>query len=162
MREAPPIAGQALPLSGRASRTNAGHGYNKEGGGSPARVFDVLGKPASIQSYFWPEGEGVPTRSELQIVNQNSNRVARKRVEEIVEVMDIGKRDPRSACERGGGGAVNIIGWGGMIRDQSLTGVFSCFARMVGGASKTKICFPFPLSARRAPRSGARATVALR
>ena len=50
LREAPPIAGQALPTSGRASQSNAGQGYNKIGGGEKRIIPPTAGRAKSKQA----------------------------------------------------------------------------------------------------------------
>jgi len=63
-------------------------------------------------------------------------------VEKIVEAIAIGKRDPRSACERGGGAAVNINWVGGMTRDQKFSGVFFVLRAWWVGQAKPKYVSP--------------------
>jgi len=118
---------------------NAGLGQDNDGGGSPAQSLLPRGGNRTV---FWPEGVRTAHPQRADMIDQNSNRVARKGLEVKVNHQHIGDPAPRRGCERGGGAAHNIVLGGRGLWNQEKPHLFYI------------ISFPFPLCALRVPRSG--------
>jgi hypothetical protein len=117
------------------------NGYDKKGGGSPARGNPTRGGNRLV---IEPEGERTATPQRVDILSQE---YIRKRLKEIVENKRHWRAAPKGGLRARRGRRQQYSWVGGMIRDQNLLGVFFLFcAHGWVGQAKLKYVSPFHIS----------------